>query len=80
MFYVIPNYSNKEFRSRFKMNLDSCRKLIEQMEGSRKCHFIMDEFIKEGITDEEVNNFVEIHNPPNTAELKRHEILDMITQ
>ena len=42
-------------------------------------NYDLSEFIEEGMTENVVvNNFVEIHNPPNTAEMKRHDILDMI--
>jgi hypothetical protein len=40
----------------------------------------MSEYIEEGVSEiDEVNNFVEVHNPSDSAEMKRRTILDILT-
>lgn len=40
----------------------------------------MNEYIEDGPSDlEEVNNCVEVQNPPYTAEIKRQTIVDILT-
>ena len=40
----------------------------------------MSEYIEEGVSEiDEVNNFVEVHNPSDSAEMKRRAILDILT-
>jgi len=40
----------------------------------------MNEYFEEGVSKiDEVNNFVEVHNPSYSAEMKRRAILDILT-